>query len=245
MNASLSLDTQPDAAPLDLSRVRAISIDLDDTLWPIAPTIVRAEAALLAWLGEHAPAAALLAAKPASLREARHYLQIKQPELSQDLSALRRESIRFVLLQGGEDPTLAEEAFEVFLAERHRVELYEDALPALEWLAGRYPVVALSNGNADVHRIGLGAHFHAALSAREFGVAKPDARIFHQAASLAGVRPQEVLHIGDDAQLDVLGALIAGLQVAWLNRAGSPWEHAPLSPQLTVPDLMSLCNQMA
>lgn len=245
MNASLSPDFLPDAAPLELSRVRAISIDLDDTLWPIAPTIARAEAALLAWFREHAPAAAILAANPASLREARHYLQIKHPELSHDFTALRRESIRFVLLKGGEDPELADEAFEVFFAERQRVELYDDALPALEWLAGRYPVVALSNGNADVQRIGLGAHFHAALSAREFGVAKPDARIFHQAAALAGVRPQEVLHIGDDAQLDVLGALIAGLQVAWLNRSGAPWEHAPLSPQLTVPDLMSLCNQMA
>jgi HAD superfamily hydrolase (TIGR01509 family) len=245
MNASLSLDTEPVAATLDLARVRAISIDLDDTLWPIGPTIARAEAALLAWFREHAPAAAILAAKPASLREARHYLQIKHPELAHDLSALRRESIRFVLLQGGEDPELAEEGFELFLAERHRVELYEDALPALEWLAGRYTVVALSNGNADVQRIGLGAHFHAALSARAFGVAKPDARIFHQAATLAGVRPQEVLHIGDDAQLDVLGALVAGLQVAWLNRAGAPWEHAPLAPHLTVADLMSLCNQLA
>lgn len=245
MNAPLSLDPESTAATLDLSRVRAISIDLDDTLWPIAPTIVRAESALLAWFREHAPAAAILAANPASLREARHYLQIKHPELSHDFSALRRESIRFVLLKGGEDPELAEEGFEVFFAERQRVELYDDALPALEWLAGRFPVVALSNGNADVHRIGLGAHFHAALSAREFGIAKPDARIFHQAASLAGVRPQEVLHIGDDAQLDVLGGLVAGLQVAWLNREGAAWEHAPMQPQLTVPDLMSLCNQLA
>jgi putative hydrolase of the HAD superfamily len=239
--------TAPDTAraPLDVSRIKAISLDLDDTLWPIWPTIERAEAALAAWLRQHAPAAAELAGNPQALREARHYLQIKRPDLSHDLSALRRESIRFVLLKAGDDPDLAEPAFDVFFAERHRVELFDDALPALEWLASRYPVVALSNGNADVHRIGLGRHFHAAISAREFGVGKPDARIFHAAASHAGVRPSEVLHIGDDAQLDTLGALVAGLQAAWLNRGGAAWEHAPLMPHATVPDLMTLCNELA
>ncbi|MGC4396157.1 HAD family hydrolase [Hydrogenophaga sp. T2] len=230
---------------LDAGRIKAISLDLDDTLWPIWPTIERAEAALAAWLREHAPATAVLAGNPQALREARHYLQIKRPDLSNDLSALRRESIRFVLLKAGDDPELAEEAFEVFFEARHRVELFDDALPALEWLAGRYPVVALSNGNADVHRVGLGQHFHHSISAREFGVGKPDARIFHAAAEAAGVRPGEVLHVGDDAQLDALGGLIAGLQVAWVNRDGREWEHAPLQPHLTVPDLMSLCNQLA
>ncbi len=237
--------TSPAQRLLVPARIKAISIDLDDTLWPIWPTIERAEAALAAWLREHAPATAALSGNPQALREARHYLQIKRPDLSNDLSALRRESIRFVLLKAGDDPELAEPAFEVFFAERQRVELFDDALPALEWLAGRYPVVALSNGNADVQRIGLGQHFRAAISAREFGVAKPDARIFHAAASAAGVRPGEVLHVGDDAQLDALGALVAGLQVAWLNRDGHAWDHAPLAPHTTVADLMTLCNQLA
>jgi HAD superfamily hydrolase (TIGR01549 family) len=150
-----------------------------------------------------------------------------------------------VLLKAGDDPDLAEAAFEVFFAERNRVQLFDDALPALEWLASRYPVVAVSNGNADVHRVGLGQHFKGAISAREFGVGKPDARIFHAAASLAGVRHSEVLHVGDDAQLDVLGALVAGLQVAWINREGHGWEHEPMRPHTTVRDLLSLCMQLA
>ena len=245
MNTPLSTDPPEAAITLDPSRVRAISLDLDDTLWPIWPTIERAEAALAAWLHEHAPDTAALCGNPAALREARHYLQIKRPDLSHDLSALRRESIRFVLLKAGDNPDLAEPAFEVFFAERNRVELFDDALPALEWLASRYPVVAVSNGNADVHRVGLGRHFKGALSARAFGVGKPDARIFHAAASMAGVRPSEVLHVGDDAQLDVLGGLVAGLQVAWINRAGHAWEHDPMRPHTTVPDLMALCMQLA
>jgi HAD superfamily hydrolase (TIGR01549 family) len=240
------VSTAPHAAPatLDPTRIRAISIDLDDTLWPIWPTIERAERALAQWLIDYAPATARLYATPGALREARNHLQSTRPDLSSDLSALRRESIRHVLLQAGDDPELAEPAFDVFFDERQRVQLFEDAMPALEWLSTRFPVVALSNGNADVHRVGLGHHFHAALSAREFGVGKPDPRIFHAAAGAAGVLAGEVLHIGDDPHLDVLGGLGAGMQVAWVNRAGAAWEHAPLHPHTTVADLMALCEQL-
>lgn len=36
-------------------QIRAISLDLDDTLWPIWPTIAKAEGVLLQWLAQHAP----------------------------------------------------------------------------------------------------------------------------------------------------------------------------------------------
>lgn len=234
----------PGAARLDAGRIRAITIDLDDTLWPIWPTIERAEAALAAWLSEHAPATARQWGDPAALREVRNQMHATRPDLAHDLSALRRESIRLVLQRSGDDPALAEPAFDVFFAERQRVELFEDALPALEWLASRYPLVALSNGNADVHRVGLGAHFRDALSAQGFGVGKPDARIFHAAAKAAGAEAGEVLHIGDDVNLDVLGALGAGMQAAWLNRAGHAWEHGSLRPHAMVADLQALCRQL-
>lgn len=244
MNTPPSTPATHTAATLDPSRVRAITLDLDDTLWPIWPTIERAEAALAAWLLDHAPATAAKWGDPVALREVRNQMHVLRPELVHDMSALRRESIRMVLQREGDNPALAEAAFDVFFDARQRVELFEDALPALEWLASRYPVVAVSNGNADVHRIGLGQHFRAALSAHVFGVGKPDARIFHAAAQAAGVAADAVLHIGDDAHLDAVGALGAGMQVAWLNRGGHAWDHAPLQPHITVTDLMALCRQL-
>jgi hypothetical protein len=60
-----------------------------------------------------------------------------------------------------------------FFAARQRVELFDDALPALQFLSQRWPVVALSNGNANVHVVGIGEHFHASLSASAAGMAKP------------------------------------------------------------------------
>lgn len=233
----------PAAVVLDTRRVKAITLDLDDTLWPIWPVIARCERVLHAWLTTHAPRAAAMAASPEALRAVRETLNQTRPDLAHDLSALRRESIRLVLTRAGEDPGLAEPAFEVFFAERQRVELFDDALPALVFLSARYPLVAISNGNADLQRVGLGQYFKAALSAREFGVAKPDPRIFHAAADAAGVRADEVLHIGDDAHLDGVGALNAGMQVAWVNRPRHPWPHAPLQPHLTVAGLAELCAQ--
>ena len=61
----------PIAKALDAGRIRAITIDLDDTLWPIWPIIARAEAALAAWMAEHAPATAAQWADPVKLRAVR------------------------------------------------------------------------------------------------------------------------------------------------------------------------------
>ena len=116
---------------LDIARIKAISLDLDDTLWPVLPTIERAEKVLHQWLVEHAPMAAALFSSPEALREIRDYMRANKPELKHDLSAIRRESIRLALYRAGENPLLAEEAFEVFFAERQRVTLFEDARPAL------------------------------------------------------------------------------------------------------------------
>lgn len=229
---------------LDIAQIKAISFDLDDTLWPIWPTIERAERALLDWLGSHAPLAAALCADPGVLRQIRDGLGATHPDLRHDLSAMRRESIRLALDRAGEDPLLAEPAFEVFFAARQRVTLFDDAKGALEFLSARLPLVSVTNGNADIERVGLAPYFQAAISAREFGVGKPDPRIFQAAAGALDLRPQELLHVGDDATLDALGALDAGMQAAWLNRADHLWPHQA-TPHVTLTNLDELCALFA
>ncbi len=225
---------------LDITKIKAITLDLDDTLWPIWPTIERAEKALHDWLGEHAPMTAALFSSPLALREVRDYIGANRPELKHDLSAVRRESIRLALYRAGENPLLADQAFGVFSAERQRVNFFDDALQALQFLSTRFPVVALSNGNADIERVGIGHYFRAAISAREFGVGKPDPRIFLAAAGAVEVQPGEVLHVGDDATLDALGALNAGMQAVWINRDGQLWPHEA-RPHAVLPSLRELC----
>ncbi|MEO5737232.1 MAG: HAD-IA family hydrolase [Variovorax sp.] len=232
------------APMLDVKRIAAISLDLDDTLWPIWPTIEYAERTLHKWLETSAPRTAALLITPGVLRELREATVRERSDLAHDMSALRLESIRAALKRGGEDPTLAEPAFEVFFAARQKVKLYDDALPALKWLSERYPLVAVSNGNADIHRTGVGRWFRTAFNARGFGSGKPHAPIFRAAAASVGLLPRDILHVGDDAELDVVGALNAGMQAAWLVRAGGdavqPWPH-DARPQLIVPNLHALC----
>ena len=226
---------------LDLTLIKAITLDLDDTLWPIWPTIVRAEKALETWLEQHAPMSVALFANATARHDIRQQVTRLQPELKHDLSAVRREAIRLTLQLSGENPLLAEAAFDVFFAERNRVTLFDDALQTLQFLASRFPLVALSNGNADIHRIGIGSYFTASLNAQQFGVGKPDPRIFHAAAGAVDVRPAEVLHIGDDATLDVLAALNCGMQTVWVNRSDSLWTYGS-EPHETVGTLTELCE---
>jgi FMN hydrolase / 5-amino-6-(5-phospho-D-ribitylamino)uracil phosphatase len=87
----------------------------------------------------------------------------------------------------------------------------------------------------------LGSYFRAAVSAREFGVGKPDPRIFHAAAGAVDLTPVDVLHVGDDATLDALGALNAGMQAAWINRSDHMWPH-DLEPHVTITTLTELCE---
>ncbi|MEG0447091.1 MAG: HAD family hydrolase, partial [Comamonas sp.] len=107
------------------------------------------------------------------------------------------------------------------------------------------PVVALSNGNANVNVVGIGEHFKASLSASGAGMAKPDVRFFQAAADALGVAPEHVLHIGDDAALDVQGAMDAGMHAVWLNRGGVAWPCEGREPHVTVASLAQLREGLA
>ena len=219
-------------------RVLAVSLDLDDTLWPVEPAILAAERALDDWLKtHHAPVAARWPI--AALRELREAVGAERPDLAHDFTAQRLLTLERAFAACGIGSEHCDAAFEVYFAARNRVECYADALPALAAIAARVPVVSISNGNADLERIGLRAHFRHCLSARETGCAKPAAAIFHDACARLGLAPEHVLHVGDDPALDVLGARAAGLRCAWLNRNGARWhDHvAALAPDSPPPDL--------
>lgn len=209
--------------------IRAITLDLDDTLWPIAPAIERAEAALHAWFVDHAPEVAHRYDVRA-LRALRDRVAQQHPQWAHDFTRVRHHSLQLALRECGHDGALADAAFQAFFKVRNQLELFEEVDEALASLAARYPLLALTNGNADLQLAGVAQHFAVGmLSAREFGVGKPDPRIFHEACRRLGCAPAEVLHVGDDWTLDVLGARSAGLQAAWLCRdpAGEPPEACP------------------
>jgi putative hydrolase of the HAD superfamily len=140
---------------------------------------------------------------------------------------------------------MAEEAFEVFYRVRNEVELYDDVLPSLERLQGRFRLFAASNGNADLAAIGLARFFEDALAARDAGMLKPDPLIFKLLLGRAGIAPAQALHVGDDAQADVEGARRAGVTPVWVNRRGADWPVAASPPPLAVRSLTELADLLA
>ena len=224
--------------------VRAITLDLDDTLWPFAPVGARIERVLDAWMREHSPATAAMFPL-LEMRALRERVWRENPQLWHDIAALRRMAMEIALRDSGADVALADAAYAAFYDERNRVEFYPDALEALARIAARVPVVALSNGNADLARIGIARHFAFQLHPRDHGAAKPEASLFLAACERAGHAPGEVLHVGDHVEADVAGAARAGLRSCWIRRDDHPdglWPYDDVQPDLVFDSMTGLAD---
>jgi 2-haloalkanoic acid dehalogenase type II len=214
-------------------RIRAITLDLDDTLWASAPTLVRAEQRAHAWLTEHAPAVAAMWPIE-QLRALRLSVFNQRPELQHDFLRIRRIALHTAFeqagLSGAQASKTIEQALSIFMTARNDVDLYPEVRDSLMRLSQRFALASLTNGNADVTRIGLGRYFSAILSAHAHGVSKPDPALFHIACRELACEPDEVLHVGDDIELDVRGARNAGLHAIWMNRTQAVWtgDDAPM-----------------
>jgi len=197
----------------------------------------RAEQRLAAWLQQHCPRIALSRAK---MRAAREQLARREPHNAHDVSYLRITALAAHAREHGYDERVASQAFEVFLAARNEVEIFADVAPALARLRRRYALASLSNGNADLARIGLGRVFSVSLNAGEIGAAKPQRRCFERLAQELQLAAGEIAYVGDDPQLDVAAARAAGLRTVWMNRRALEWPQ-PLAPaDLTVSDCAQL-----
>lgn len=234
------MNAPQETAPLNVHHIQAISLDLDDTLWPVWPTIRKAEAALLDWMHATVPATAAHWGAEGVAQTIREQVKAEYLDYAHDFTFLRTQMIARALAQAGDDPALAGQGFEVFITMRQQVDLYPEVVDALAALASRYPLIAVSNGNANVLKMPIGRFFSANLPAKEAGVAKPDARIFDLAAQRLNLSNAAVLHVGDDPELDVVGAQQAGMQAVWLNREQHAWKQPHPEPQ-QITNLQGLC----
>lgn len=202
--------------------IRCITFDLDDTLWECKPVIARAERRLHQWLDRHYPRITRRRGLEAMIDHRTAYMR-RHPELHHDLTRLRKQWLGELASEAGYDHSLVEPGFRVFWEARNEVQPFQEALEALESLGGLYVIGAITNGNADVHHIGIGHHFDFVVRAEEAGAAKPHPQIFRKALEQAGCEAGQAVHVGDDPERDVLGAQAVGMRTVWVNPRGVAW----------------------
>jgi putative hydrolase of the HAD superfamily len=223
-----------------LDKVRAVAFDLDNTLWDVAPVIERAEIRLYEWLREHCPRIPERVTIQ-DMRAARELLARQEPHNAHDFTYVRLTSLARHARECGYEEEVAHRAFEVFFAARNELDLFADVRPALERLRSRYQLATLSNGNADLARIGLADVFVLSLNARQIGVGKPHPHCFERLTSDLHLEPAEIIYVGDDPILDVEASRAAGLRSAWINRFDHSWPDTLAPADIDIVD----CSQLA
>lgn len=196
--------------------IKAVFLDVDDTLVDYQRAAQAAFAAAVGSLDRYD-----------EFNQLDHYHRFLNGELDFQ-SARELRMAAFLELVGREADGARAAEFERVRYEglSHHYTLFDDALPCLEQLRERDLLVGVITNNESVHQraklaaVGLDQLVDAIVISDEFGVPKPDRRIFAHACELLGVRADEAVHVGDNATADAEGAHAAGLRALWLDRAG-------------------------
>ena len=206
--------------------ISVITFDLDNTLWDVEPALLRAEKTQQQWLLKHRPGAAE-AFDHEALFEFKKSVWKRNQHLLHHVSQMRIQMLYELQIAAGysepEAHSGAQQAFEVFLQERQKVVLYDEALGVLEQLAQRYTLGALTNGNADIYKTDAAEYFDFAFLAQDIGAHKPHPDMFQAAIEQAGVTAQQIVHVGDDPEHDIRGARGMGMHTVWVNTRRKDW----------------------
>lgn len=226
--------------------VRAVTFDLDDTLYNNEPVIQSATQALQQHLQENYPCAAALT--PDQWQAIKQKLIKETPALRSDMGQLRLRSLQVALQQDVATSDIereAENCFTLFYQARSDFSLTEDVHQTLATLAERVPLIAITNGNVDADTVGFAQYFTHILHASLARPMKPHRAMFDEAAQLCNLSPGQMLHVGDNLEKDVMGAHRAGFQTAWfacnrpMNMAHEP---ASVLPSVMLDSLTELTH---
>jgi putative hydrolase of the HAD superfamily len=230
-----------------LPKIKAITFDLDDTLYDNRPVIVDLEQKMLVWMHEHHP-------------KTRHctrdwWNNIRQQviqhdsELIHNVTQWRHEQIQLGLKRLGYHAASAKDGADMALVEvmrlRNRVDVPKETHRVLSILADRVPLIAITNGNVDPSRIGLADYFQVVLQAGKNGRSKPFPDLFQVAQHHLSLPAQSILHVGDDLVTDVYGAMKSGYSSCWFNDQGLNLRQANDTRQIPNIEIDKLADLIA
>ncbi len=214
-----------------LTKIKAISFDLDDTLYSNRPVMQAIEKKMIAYFAGLAILKSSMFAQHKVLdslfwNHFRHQATLKQPDLAQDVVQVRLVTYGLGFLSLGLTEHVAKQqaqaALDYFIQLRSDFLVPEQSTKLLANLSQKYPLVAISNGNVDTKALGISQYFQFVYHAgwQDDGSLlkqKPASDMFNLACQQLAIKPSQLLHVGDCGRADIQGALLAGCQAAWLS----------------------------
>jgi putative hydrolase of the HAD superfamily len=206
--------------------IKAVTFDLDDTLWPLREVIIHAHKESNNWLIEKYPEMKNVLFTEQEQKMWQKLIS-KDGTLRHKLSELRIKVIETLLLENGieenEASSSSKTAFDIFLNLRHDIKYFEGTLEVLESLKEKYVLGVLTNGNASIETLKIDHLFDFYLNAEMVGDSKPGAAMFQEALKITDLKPEEICHIGDHPENDVEAAITIGMRAIWLNLLNAEW----------------------
>ena len=227
------------------SPIRAITFDLDDTLYDNWPFIRAAESYLHQYIETHYPRAARFSSR--QWHSFKKSALAERPELKHDMGELRAVTLTKAFVQCGmradQIPAAVGDCFDAFYFKRSDFTVSTEIRACLNKLSRRVPLVAITNGNVNLKQIGITRYFEYALHANLNQRMKPYPDMFEHAAALLQLAPNSILHVGDNLEKDIWAATRVGYSTAWyacnremnINR-----EHVMTLPHLQLSSLTNL-----
>lgn len=200
-----------------ISKIAAISFDLDDTFYANWPYIIEAEQHLRAYIKASFPEAAHF--NNEQWHQFKAQALIEEPSLKNDMGVLRKRTLYAAFVAAGMPNSEIDEAvqrcFDFFYDKRSDFTVDENVHQVLNQLSQKVPLVAITNGNVDCEKIGIARYFAHVLHANQKQRMKPYPDMFKRASHLLSLPLDQILHVGDNLEKDVWGASRCGMMSAW------------------------------
>jgi putative hydrolase of the HAD superfamily len=222
--------------------IKVLSFDLDDTLWNGTQVLMTAEKAMHQWMMQNTPKVFEQFSKQA-LRDHKLAFIKNNPQFKNKISDARTAYLSdlFSQLNYQDYEIKSQQCFDVFYQARQQVELFSGVIQALQKLKDKYRLVAITNGNANIQLTGLHDIFEFCLNAEDFTQAKPHPEIFQAALTQLQQPADQVLHIGDHPDHDMLGAYQVEMKTCWLKDGTRQWDQT-FQPDMVIGHVADLLD---
>lgn len=172
---------------------------------------------------------------------------IIQPDFTFRQTLEKKLQLQLEYIEGKKEEFKSENYLQLVLADlyQHTCEETARSIEVLLKLKERYPMVLVSNFYGNIQTVlrefGLDGIFSKIIESAVVGIRKPDPRIFTLGVEALGLKPEEVIVVGDSIDKDIIPARDAGCHTVWFK--GEGWTDDPVDetiPEKIVTDLSQL-----